>query len=40
VYGFTVYKKYSELNDNKNALKNLSSYDISVNGDVLSDYTD
>ena len=40
VYGFTVYKKYSELNDNKNALKNLSSYDISVNGDALSDYTD
>ena len=40
IYGFSVYKKYSDLNENKNALKALSAYDISVNEDVLHDYVD
>lgn len=38
VYGGIVYKKYSDMNDKKDLLKNLSSYDVSVDNDILHDY--
>ncbi len=38
VYWFMVYNKYSEMNSNKNSLKDLSSYDLSIDKDVLHDY--
>lgn len=40
VYWLIVYKKYSEMNGNKDLLRNLSSYKMSANKDTLHDYID
>lgn len=38
VYWFMVFSKYSEMNNNKNSLRDLSSYEMSIDKDVLHDY--